>query len=230
MVGSNVLIKVAALFGPVGAVRTLELRLLATLVPGVSDQCRAMLVTLAAGFATIRKVDPLGHPEAGQILDQRHHRIVAVPLVALRHSHARKRRNLCKSQGRRKRGTLVDHERAKRFDSFWGMLFVRQETQLQLKTSFNRDDTQLLKVFLSLCFSFSTFRVYSYAEFTLTDSRGENNSFHCFLVGIAFHRVSPTDAFRYPLAINEREREMREMRERERKKNRFIPSRKKGTV
>ena len=98
VVGSNVLIKVAALLGPVGTVRALELRLLAALVPGVSDQSGAVLVPLATGLASIWEIDALRHPEAGQVLDQRHHRVVTVPLVALRHRHARYRWQLCKAQ------------------------------------------------------------------------------------------------------------------------------------
>lgn len=97
MIGSNMLIEIATLFGSVGAIGTFELRLLATLVPGVSDQCGAMLIPFAARLAPIRKLDPLRHPKGRQVLDQRHHRVVAIPLKVLRHSHARDR-YVCKSQ------------------------------------------------------------------------------------------------------------------------------------
>lgn len=89
MIGSYVLIEISTLLGSVSAIGTFELRLLAALVPRVSDQSGAVLVTLAACLATIRKLDPLRHPKAGQVLDQRYHRVVAIPLKVLRHSHAR---------------------------------------------------------------------------------------------------------------------------------------------
>lgn len=88
MIGSNVLIKIAALLGSVSAIGTLELRLLAALVSGVPDQGGAMLVSFAARLAPIRKLDPLRHPEGRQVLHQRQHRVVAIPLIVLRHSDA----------------------------------------------------------------------------------------------------------------------------------------------
>lgn len=97
MISSNVLIKVAALFGSVSAIRTLELRLLAALVSGVPDQSGAMLVPFAARLASIRKLDTLRHPKGRKVLDQRHHRVGAIPLKALRHCHTRDR-YVCKSQ------------------------------------------------------------------------------------------------------------------------------------
>lgn len=97
MIGSNVLIKIAPLLGSMGAIGTFELRLLAALVPGVPDQGGAELISLAAGLAPIRKLDSLRHPKGRQVLDQRHHRVVAIPLKVLRHSHTRDR-YVCKSQ------------------------------------------------------------------------------------------------------------------------------------
>ena len=88
MIGTNVLIKIAALLGSMGAIGTLELRLLAALVPGVPDQGGAMLVTFAAGLASIRELDSLRHPQGSQVLHQWHHRVVAIPLIVLRHSDA----------------------------------------------------------------------------------------------------------------------------------------------
>lgn len=92
MISADVLVQVAALLGPVGAVRALELRLLPALMPRVPQQGGAMLITLAALLATIREANALlSHPER-QILDQRHHRVGAVPLQILGHDHARYRR------------------------------------------------------------------------------------------------------------------------------------------
>ena len=106
MVGSNVLIKIAALFGSVGAIGAFELRFLATLVPGMPDQGGAMLVPFPACLAPIWKLDSLRHPKGRQVLDQRHHRVVAIPLKVLRHSHTRDR-YVCKSQEEQNRGSLV---------------------------------------------------------------------------------------------------------------------------
>lgn len=87
MVGSNVLIEVASLLGPVRAIGALELWLLATLVPGMSDQGSPMLVAFAAGLASIGEVHPLGHPQGRQVLDGGHDGVAALPLVALWHAY-----------------------------------------------------------------------------------------------------------------------------------------------
>lgn len=85
MIGADMLVQIATLLRPVGAVRALELGLLAALVSRVPQQGGAMLVTLAACLATIREryrtlAALLGHPERRQILDQsRHCREDAVP-------------------------------------------------------------------------------------------------------------------------------------------------------
>lgn len=97
MIGSNVLIKIAALLGSVDAIGALELRLLAALVPGVPDQRGPMLIPFATLLAPIRELDSLRHPKGSQVLHQRHHRVAAIPLIALRHSHTRDR-YVCKTQ------------------------------------------------------------------------------------------------------------------------------------
>lgn len=71
MAGAYMLIKIAALLAPVGAVRALELRLFAALVSRVPEQGAAMLVALAAFLATIREFYAFGHPERRQILHER---------------------------------------------------------------------------------------------------------------------------------------------------------------
>ncbi|KAK1123193.1 hypothetical protein K0M31_008826 [Melipona bicolor] len=103
MVGSNVLIKIAALFGSVGAIGAFELRFLATLVSGMPDQSGAMLVPFPACLTPIWELDSLRHPKSRQVLDQRHHRVVAIPLKVLRHSHTRDR-YVCKSQEEQNEG------------------------------------------------------------------------------------------------------------------------------
>lgn len=98
MIGADMLIQIATLLGPVGAVRALELGLLPALVSRVSQQRGAMLVTLAARLATIWErygtlAALLGHPERRQILDQpRHRRVDAVPrmqIPGLNHARCR---------------------------------------------------------------------------------------------------------------------------------------------
>lgn len=122
MIRSYVLIEISTLLGSMSAIGTFELRLLAALVPRVSDQCGAMLVTLAASLATIRKLDPLRHPKAGQVLDQRYHRVVAIPLKVLRHSHTRDG-YVCKSHEEENERSLVGGHKTGVCFVFWEMLF-----------------------------------------------------------------------------------------------------------
>jgi len=77
MISSDVLIKISALLSFVRAVRTLELRLLAALVPRVSQQGAAMLVPFAASLATVRKLARFDRPKRSehcQVLYRRQHR------------------------------------------------------------------------------------------------------------------------------------------------------------
>lgn len=128
MIRSYVLIEISTLLGSMSAIGTFELRLLAALVPRVSDQCGAMLVTLAASLATIRKLDPLRHPKAGQVLDQRYHRVVAIPLKVLRHSHTRDG-YVCKSHEEENERSLVGGYKTDRVlrilgDAFFFFFFI----------------------------------------------------------------------------------------------------------